>query len=117
MYTISELATAAEQGVDLTVVVWNNDALGQIRDDMIARGIPERDVAPRPPDFAGLATALGTRAVTPETIGAIAPAMRAARGTGPVMVVLDERRLAADSHSLAPKVGEPATALSEGGRA
>jgi len=40
-------------------VVWNNAALGQIRDDMVAAGIPELGVVARNPDFVALAHACG----------------------------------------------------------
>ena len=39
LFTIQELATAAELRLPLVIVLWNNDGLGQIRDDMIAKGI------------------------------------------------------------------------------
>src|SRR5882724_8207420 len=39
-FTVTELMTAVEAGLSLPIVVWNNSALGQIRDDMIAAQIP-----------------------------------------------------------------------------
>jgi 5-guanidino-2-oxopentanoate decarboxylase len=59
MYTGSELMTATELGLDLTVVVWDNAALGQIRDDMIGAGIPPISVNPQMPDLELLAQAHG----------------------------------------------------------
>lgn len=38
-YTINELGTAAEHKLPLIVLMWNNDALGQYRDDMVNKGI------------------------------------------------------------------------------
>ncbi len=46
--------TAVEAGFSLPVVVWNNAALGQIRDDMVAAGIPQLGVIGRNPDFVAL---------------------------------------------------------------
>lgn len=39
-FSLQELMTAVELELSLPVVVWNNNALGQIRDDMQAAGIP-----------------------------------------------------------------------------
>jgi thiamine pyrophosphate-dependent acetolactate synthase large subunit-like protein len=35
MFTLPELAVAVELGLRLPILLWNNDALGQIRDDML----------------------------------------------------------------------------------
>jgi 5-guanidino-2-oxopentanoate decarboxylase len=59
LYTSSELMTATEYDLALTVVLWDNSALGQIHDDMVASGIPPIDVEQRNPDFALLARAHG----------------------------------------------------------
>jgi thiamine pyrophosphate-dependent acetolactate synthase large subunit-like protein len=58
-FTQSELMTAVEAALSLPIVVWNNAALGQIRDDMVAAGIPELGVIARNPDFVALAHACG----------------------------------------------------------
>lgn len=58
-FTQSELMTAVEAALSLPIVVWNNAALGQIRDDMVAAGIPELGVVARNPDFVALAHACG----------------------------------------------------------
>ena len=39
-FTLQDLGTAVELGISLPIVVWNNAALGQIRDDMLAARIP-----------------------------------------------------------------------------
>jgi 5-guanidino-2-oxopentanoate decarboxylase len=59
MFTVNELATAAEERVALPVIVWNNDALKAIADGMDERQIPRIGVEPRSPDFLGLARSLG----------------------------------------------------------
>jgi 5-guanidino-2-oxopentanoate decarboxylase len=69
MFTINELATAAEERIALPVIVWNNDALQAIADGMDERQIPRIGVEPRSPDFVGLAESLGchaTRAASAE---------------------------------------------------
>jgi thiamine pyrophosphate-dependent acetolactate synthase large subunit-like protein len=78
LFTIQELATAAELGLPLLVVLWNNDGLGQIRDDMISKGIPEVGVNPRNPDYQLLARAFGCHAVRPDSLDAFADAVTTA---------------------------------------
>jgi 5-guanidino-2-oxopentanoate decarboxylase len=61
-FTSQELATAVELRLSLPVVIWNNSALGQIRDDMLAAGIPPTGVVGHNPDFPALARAYGAHA-------------------------------------------------------
>ncbi|WUH98439.1 5-guanidino-2-oxopentanoate decarboxylase [Spirillospora sp. NBC_00431] len=97
LYTAQEIVTAAELGLPLVVVLWNNEALGQIRDDMIARGIEPVAVTPAPPDFSGLAAAMGAGVEAPERLADVPAAVeRAVRRRGPVLVRLDEAVLAAN---------------------
>jgi thiamine pyrophosphate-dependent acetolactate synthase large subunit-like protein len=87
LYTAQELATAAELGLPLLVVLWNNQALGQIRDDMIAKGIPELGVIQKNPDFLMLARAFGCHAARPETLEALGPELAAGLGRdGPSVI-------------------------------
>ena len=62
-FTSQELATAVELELSLPVVVWNNQALGQIRDDMHSAGIPPTGVIGRNPDFVALGRAYGAHAL------------------------------------------------------
>lgn len=63
LYTLQEMATAVELlDNSLVVLLWNNQALGQIRDDMIASGYPALAVTPETPDFVTLAKGFGCRA-------------------------------------------------------
>jgi 5-guanidino-2-oxopentanoate decarboxylase len=63
MFTINELATAAEERIALPVIVWNNDALKEIVDQMDQRQIPRIGVQPKSPDFIRVAEGLGCHAV------------------------------------------------------
>ena len=63
MFTINELATAAQERMALPVIVWNNEALGEIADQMDQRGIPRVGVEPPSPDFVKLAESLGCHGV------------------------------------------------------
>ena len=69
LYTAQELATAVEElDRPLVVLLWNNDALGQIRDDMLGLDIEPIGVLPRNPDFAALGRAFGCRVAQPASL-------------------------------------------------
>ncbi len=67
-YTINELGTAAEHKLPLVILMWNNDALGQIRDDMVNKGIQPNAVTLVNPDFQALAKAYRCAAEKPESL-------------------------------------------------
>jgi 5-guanidino-2-oxopentanoate decarboxylase len=72
LYTAQELATAVEElDSPLVVLLWNNDALGQIRDDMLGLDIEPIGVLPRNPDFAGLGRAFGCIVKQPQNLDAL----------------------------------------------
>jgi 5-guanidino-2-oxopentanoate decarboxylase len=75
LFTVQELATAAELGLPLVIILWNNDGLGQIRDGMIERGMLEVGVNPRNPDYQLLARAFGCHALRPDSLAAFAAAV------------------------------------------
>ena len=77
-FTLQELMTAVELDLTLPVVVWNNGALGQIRDDMRAAGIAPIGVVGRNPDFVALADACGATGVRVHDTRALTQALRAA---------------------------------------
>jgi thiamine pyrophosphate-dependent acetolactate synthase large subunit-like protein len=86
-FTLNELMTAVEEGVNLPIVVWNNSALGQIRDDMLASEIPLTGVIGRNPDFVALAQAYGSAAVRVHDAAALTEAIRAAfLRSGPTLI-------------------------------
>lgn len=64
MFTVAELATAADLAVPLPVIIVDNAGYGEIRNEMIDRDDPVRAVTFRSPDFAALGRALGCRGVT-----------------------------------------------------
>jgi len=79
--------TAVELGISLPIVVWNNAALGQIRDDMIAADIAPIAVVARNPDFPALAAACGAHGVRVSRPVALAAAMRdALQRRGPTLI-------------------------------
>ena len=54
LFTIQELLTAAEQQQPLVIILWNNNALKQIKDDMQAGAMPTLAVDNLNPDFSSL---------------------------------------------------------------
>jgi len=78
MFTVNELATAAEERLALPIVVWNNDALKAIADGMDERHIPRIGVEPKSPDFLRLAESLGCRATRAESAELLASSVREA---------------------------------------
>ena len=86
-FTQQELMTAVELDLTLPLIVWNNEALGQIRDDMRAAGIAPIGVVGRNPDFAALASACGAAGVRVHNAGELTHAVRTALGrSGPTLV-------------------------------
>jgi 5-guanidino-2-oxopentanoate decarboxylase len=86
-YTSNELGTAVEHRLPLPILLWNNDALGQIRDDMICNGIQPNAVTLRNPDFQALARAYGCGAERPGDLRALAKAIRSAlKANGPTLI-------------------------------
>jgi hypothetical protein len=57
-FTVQRTHDRGREGISLPIVVWNNSALGQIRDDMVAAGIAQLGVIARNPDFVALARSL-----------------------------------------------------------
>jgi 5-guanidino-2-oxopentanoate decarboxylase len=89
-FTLNELMTAVEVGLSLPLLVWNNGALGQIRDDMIAAGIPATAVVARNPDFVALAKACGASGVRTAGAAALTDALRTALyAAGPTLIEID----------------------------
>jgi thiamine pyrophosphate-dependent acetolactate synthase large subunit-like protein len=77
-FTINELGTAAEHKLPVVILMWNNNALGQIRDDMVNKGIQPNAVTLRNPDFQMLAKAYGCYAEKPSSLKALSAAIKAA---------------------------------------
>lgn len=89
-YTINELGTAVEHGMSLPILLWNNNALGQIRDDMVRKGIQPNAVSLRNPDFQMLAKAYGAAAAKPRNLRELAAAIAAALKTsGPTLIEMN----------------------------
>jgi acetolactate synthase-1/2/3 large subunit len=80
MFTLAELATAADLGLPLPVLVVDNSGYGEIRNEMIDRDDPVHAVTFRSPDFAAIGRAVGCDGVTLDGPAGLADAVRRALG-------------------------------------
>ncbi len=86
-YTVNELGTAAEMNEPLLVLLWNNNALAQIRDDMVMKGIQPNAVSLKNPDFSLLAKAYGIGYERPDSLKGLATAIAAGlKAKGPAVI-------------------------------
>ncbi len=91
LFTMQELGTAVELGLPLPILLWNNDAFGQIAQGMNARDIPELGVRQRNPDYLALARAFGAEAVRPDSLAALTDTIAAALAAeGPTLIEVRE---------------------------
>jgi len=91
LFTSQELGTAVEQRLPIPILLWNNDALGQIASDMVARDIPEIGVKPRNPDYQMMTRAFGAQAVRPDSLAALEHAIKEALvADGPTLIEVRE---------------------------
>jgi thiamine pyrophosphate-dependent acetolactate synthase large subunit-like protein len=91
-YTLQDLGTAAEHKLPVVILMWNNDALGQIRDGMVEAGIQPNAVTLKNPDFQIFAKAYGVAAERPANLKALAAAIRTALAAdGPTLIEMTPR--------------------------
>jgi acetolactate synthase-1/2/3 large subunit len=90
-FSVQELATAVELRLPLPIVVSLNGGYGEIRAEMIARGMPPMAVDLHSPDFVLLARAYGARGVAADDPGDLRDAIRAALDAPvPTVIVVKE---------------------------
>lgn len=90
LYSIEELTTAVENSLSLPIIVWNNRAYGEIRDAMIASGIPAVGVDLYTPDFLTIARGFGCHAVEIENLDQLGDELRSAFGRNkPTVLEID----------------------------
>jgi len=93
LFTVTELATAAAEGLPIAVVVFDNGGYGEIRHEMLDRGETPTAVAAPPRDLVLLATSLGAHGVRVETPEQLTAELATARTRmGPTVVVVPETR-------------------------
>ena len=88
---VPELLTAAEAGLNLPVIIWENGGLKQIQDDMDGRGIPRVGVEGINPDFVALAKACHCHGTAPRDETELRQAFRdALAAERPTVIVVRE---------------------------
>jgi acetolactate synthase I/II/III large subunit len=93
-FTLGELAAAAELGLPVIFLLWNNRGYEEIRRFMREGGIEPTGVDPPNPDFLQVAAGLGCHAVRTRNLAALQVALRqAALASGPTLIELDEREM------------------------
>ena len=91
-YTGNELGTAVEHKLPLPILLWNNEALGQIHDGMAGAGIQPNAVNLLNPDFPTLARAYGAASERPANLKALAAAIKKAlTAEGPTLIEMTPR--------------------------
>jgi thiamine pyrophosphate-dependent acetolactate synthase large subunit-like protein len=91
MFTMPELVTAAELGLALPVIIWENGGLKQIQDDMDLRGIPRVGVEGINPDFVALAEACHCHGTAPKAADEFeATFAKALKADRPTVIVVRE---------------------------
>jgi thiamine pyrophosphate-dependent acetolactate synthase large subunit-like protein len=78
MFTVAELATAADLGQPLPIVIVDNRGYGEIRNEMLDRHDPVHAVTLASPDFAALGRAMGCQGVTLHDPSGLAEAVQKA---------------------------------------
>ncbi|TJY66175.1 hypothetical protein E4J89_17505 [Arthrobacter sp. CAU 1506] len=87
MFSIQEFATAARMNLCIPVVVFSNGGFNEIREGMVARGIPPMAVEFSPPDFVQLARGFGGEGVEVDSLEAFREALqKASIFDGPTLI-------------------------------
>ena len=90
-FTLPELATAAELGLPVPILLWNNQGYGEIKQYMADRDIPQIGVDIYTPDFQTIARGFGCHALKVESFAQLAEALRAAvRADRPTVIEIDD---------------------------
>ena len=91
-FTLAELASAAELGLSLPVLVWNNEGYGEIKRGMLAAKVEPTGVDIFTPDLCGAARALGCAAQRVTTLEELGEALQAAFAAGkPSLIELQQQ--------------------------
>ncbi len=87
LFTAAELATAADLGLAIPILLWQNDGYGEIRDSMTRIGVPHVGTQTSARDFVRLAEGLGAAGVRVTTLAEMQDAFRAATtAAGPTLI-------------------------------
>jgi acetolactate synthase-1/2/3 large subunit len=80
LFTVAELATAAQLGLPLAIVLWHNHGYGKIRDSMDRAAVPHLGTDASAHDFMGIAAGFGCRGVRLTALEQVGEALRGAFG-------------------------------------
>jgi acetolactate synthase-1/2/3 large subunit len=87
LFTIQELATAADEGLPLAIVLWQNHGYGEIKDSMDRVDVPHVGVATSARDFLRLAEGFGCNGVRCGSLAELGDLVRAAfAGDRPTLI-------------------------------
>jgi acetolactate synthase-1/2/3 large subunit len=81
-FTLPEIGVAAELGLPVILLVWNNEGYREIETSMRSAGVEPVGVSPAPPDFQKIAAAYGIAARRLASLDALPAALRRARASG-----------------------------------
>jgi thiamine pyrophosphate-dependent acetolactate synthase large subunit-like protein len=88
LFSIAELATAADLGRQLTVVIWVNDGYKEIEASFDRAGLPAVGVRTSAPDFPALVRGLGGEPVVVRDPASLTAALHRATATAHLTVIL-----------------------------
>ena len=87
-YTIQELGTAAELALSLPILIWDNQALGEIRENMVEAQIAPNAVHAENPDWQHLAAAYRCDYAAPKTTNELCDVtLKALNSDRPTLIV------------------------------
>ncbi len=90
-FTIGELAAGVELGLAVPVLVWNNRGYGEIKRYMLEKAITPLGVDIYTPDLLAIAAGFGCRTARPPDLAGLETALREAHGAGrPTLIEIDE---------------------------
>ena len=88
-YTLPELGVAVEHRLAIPIIVWNNEKLREIEQDMICKQIAPVAIQALNPDFVAAAQAFGARATRPANLDSFKRDVAEALGAdGPTVIEL-----------------------------
>ncbi len=91
MFTMQELVTAAELGIALPIIIWENGGLKQIQDDMRAGNVPRVGVDGINPDFPLLAKAMHCSSAEPRSMKEFQESLAVALAANqPTLIIVHE---------------------------
>ena len=94
-YTMGELTLLGEMNLNVVILLWNNDALKQIRDDMVNADIDPLAVTQKNPDFIKLADACSCASTLVNTIDELSEQLKLgfSHTQRPLLIQLNENEL------------------------